>query len=259
MREIPNLNVSVWLMLVVLSFFSVSAAAQSVLNVYGPGGPAPAMNKAAAAFTEKTGIKVQVTAGPTPKWKEQAATNADLIYSGSEHMMSDFSRTFEGLFDVGEALPLYLRSSAILVRPGNPKKIAGFKDLLDQDLKILVVAGAGQTGLWEDIAGRAGNIEDVRALRSNLMLPEAANSGIAKQMWEEDDTIDAWLIWGIWQVANPALADQVAIEPEYTIWRDTGIVTTKQGKEKPEAQAFVEFLLSDDGKVIFKQQGWKTD
>lgn len=242
----------------VFGFASTSVSAQDALRVYGPGGPAPAMNKAAVAFSETTGIKVEVTAGPTPKWKQQAIADADLIYSGSEHMMSDFAKTFDGLFDINEVTPLYLRSSAILVRPGNPKNITGFKDLLNKDLRILVVAGAGQTGLWEDIAGRAGNIEDVRALRKNLVLPEAANSGVAKQMWENDASLDAWLIWGIWQVANPALADAVEMEPEYRIWRDAGAVVTTKGKAKPHAQAFIDFLLSDEGKAIFAEQGWKT-
>jgi accessory colonization factor AcfC len=246
---------------VLLTSFLVGTAAhsQNVLHMYGPGGPAPAMTQAAAAFGEKAGIKMEVTTGPTPKWKDKALADADLIYSGSEYMMSDFAHTFEGLFDVHEAVPLYLRPSAILVRPGNPKKITGFKDLLKPGIKILVVAGAGQTGLWEDIAGRTGKIDDVRALRKNLRFPEAPNSGAAKQIWQDDASIDVWLIWNIWQVANPSLADVVAIEPEYTIWRDTGIVVTKHGKGNAHAAEFVHFLQSDAGKKIFASEGWRID
>ena len=61
------------------------------LRVYGPGGPAPAMKEAAKAFEQKTGTHVVVTAGPTPEWIEQAKLDADLIYSGSETMMTDFA------------------------------------------------------------------------------------------------------------------------------------------------------------------------
>lgn len=237
---------------------TVSAQAQDVLRVYGPGGPAPAMTEAAAAFGKLAGVQVVVTAGPTSRWKEQAQDDADLIYSGSEHMMSGFGRVFAGLFDLHDAVPLYLRPSAILVRPGNPKNIRGFRDLLKPGLRVLVVSGAGQTGLWEDMAGRAGRIEDVRALRRNLLLPEAANSGIARQLWQDDAAIDAWLIWNIWQVANPGLADLVEVEPEYTIWRDTGIVITRHGKDKPQAKAFVSFLQSEAGREIFAAQGWRS-
>ena len=69
---------------------------------------------------------------------------------------------------------------AILVRPGNPKRIRGFQDLLIPGVKVLTVAGAGQTGLWEDVAGRTGDIRMVRALRKNIVFPEAANSAAAK-------------------------------------------------------------------------------
>jgi len=44
------------------------AYAQTTLHVYGPGGPAPAMKEAAAAFEKKTGTQVVVTAGPTGTW-----------------------------------------------------------------------------------------------------------------------------------------------------------------------------------------------
>jgi hypothetical protein len=37
--------------------------------------------------------------------------------------------------------------------------------------------------------------------------------------WRSD--IDAWIIWNIWQVANPTVADLVEVEPEYRIYRDT--------------------------------------
>lgn len=43
------------------------------LNIYGPGGPQPAMKEAAAdAFGKQRGISVAVTAGPAPSWIERA-------------------------------------------------------------------------------------------------------------------------------------------------------------------------------------------
>nr|GEU29190.1 chemoreceptor McpA-like [Tanacetum cinerariifolium] len=58
------------------------ACAQQPLLVYGPGGPAPAMKEAAAAFEHANGTKVTVTAGPTPSWIDHAKQDADIIYSG---------------------------------------------------------------------------------------------------------------------------------------------------------------------------------
>ena len=68
--------------------------------------------------------------------------------------------------------------------------------------------------------------------------------------------IDVWLIWNIWQVANKEIADLVAIEPRYAIYRDTGIALTRRGIADARARAFTDFLLSPDGAAIFRRWGW---
>ena len=242
--------------------FSVSAAssgwAKDAINVYGPGGPAPAMQEAARAFGATNDVTVNVTAGPTTQWLDKAKQDADVVFSGAENMMSDFAKALPGAFELRDAQPLYLRPVAILVRPGNPKRIRGFRDLLAPGVKVLTVGGSGQTGLWEDVAGRTGNIEMVRAFRKNMVLPEAANSGAAKQQWTEQKDIDAWLIWNIWQVANPELAQVVRMDEPFRIYRDTGVVLTRKGSGTPLAKQFTEFLLSPAGRKIFAKWGWDT-
>lgn len=172
-----------------------------------------------------------VTAGPTLEWIAHAKADADVIYSGSETMMTDFAQAMEGSFDETKAEPLYLRPLAILVRPGNPMNITGLADLFKPGYRVLVVNGAGQNGGWEDAAGRMGEIASVRALRANN-LKYAKNSALARKDWMSDPSLDAWIIWNIWQVANPSLADIVPIESDYAIYRDTGIVATKKGGEQ---------------------------
>ena len=204
------------------------------LHVYGPGGPLPAMKEASAVFGKAHNIDVLVTAGPTSQWIDDAKKDADVIFSGSEVMMSDFIKAMPDI-DVSSVKPLYLRAAAILVRPGNPGQIQGIADLLKPGHRILVVNGAGQQGLWEDVAGRQGDIASVRAFRANIAVV-AGNSAEAKAAWTKDPTLDAWLIWTIWQKANPTLADQVAIEPNHAIYRDTGIALTKRGEARVEAK-----------------------
>jgi len=232
-----------------------AAHAGDVLNVYGPGGPAPAMKEAASAFEKKTGIKVAVTAGPTPKWIDQAKADADIVYGGSENMMTDFVGAMEGRIQENEVVPLYLRPYAILVRPGNPRKISGVKQILRPGVNVMVVHGAGQTGAWEDMAGRKGEIKTVKALRSNIVA-YAKNSAEARQKWIDDPKIDVWLIWNIWQVSNPDLAEVVKIESDYAIYRDANVVITTQGKNQPAAKQFVDFLTSPEGARIFRKWGW---
>ena len=240
-----------------VSLFAWSAHAEDALRLYGPGGPAPAMREAAAAFEKSAGIKIDVTAGPTPKWIDQAKTDADMVFSGSETMMTDFVLAMESQLSHRDVIPLYLRPLAILVRPGNPRRISGFEDLLRPGLSVLVVNGAGQNGVWEDAAGRKGDIKTVKALRSNIAA-YARNSAEAKATWVNDKTLDAWLIWNIWQVESPTLADVVNIAPEYAVYRDAGIAITTRGKLKPQTQRFVDFLQSPAGAAIFARWGWKS-
>jgi accessory colonization factor AcfC len=228
----------------------------AVLRAYGPGGPAPAMREAARVFGEQKGIKVEITAGPTPTWRDQAMKDADLIFSGSEYMMTDFvQKDLPGLTDTSTIRTLYLRPSAILVRPGNPKGIKGIKDLAKPGVRILVVQGAGQVGMWEDVAGRTGNVKLVDGVRRNIA-SFAPNSAEAKKLWASDSAYDVWLIWTIWQKESPASADLINTEPESTIYRSCGIVMTYRSERKALAREFADFLQSPVGQRIFVKWGW---
>jgi accessory colonization factor AcfC len=227
----------------------------TVLNVYGPGGPLSAMKDAAATFGRKYRIQVNVIGGPPPSWLPKAMQDADLIFSGSEDMMSNLEMAMRGALDPSTIRPLYLRKAAILVRPGNPDHIKGLNDLLQPGHHILVVNGAGQQGLWEDIAARHGRITTVAKLRANITTV-APNSGVGREDWIKDTSLDAWLTWTIWQVSNPTLAGQVPIEESSQIYRDVGVGLTTKGKTRWEAQLFLNFLQSSEGERIFCRWGW---
>lgn len=241
--------------LIYLIVGSLSIHSFADVQVYGPGGPAPAMKEAAKQFTNKTGIAVHVTSGPTAQWSEKAKIDADVIYSGSEAMMSDFENSFSEQIIKDSVEPLYLRPAAILVRKGNPKNIKGFKDLAKPCVKVLVTHGAGQVGMWEDIAGRTGNIQLTKSVRKNIVT-YAANTGIAKKNWEENSSYDAWLVFNIWGISNPDVGQIIPIEPELVVYRDTGVALTKHSLKDAEAKRFVEFLSSQQGNIIFKKYGW---
>ena len=243
-----------------------AAAPAETLFVYGPGGPLPAMRDAAAAFGQTHGVHVVVTGGPTPQWLAKARTDADVIFSGAEHMMTDFQRQFSdsvagatesSRIDPTTITPLYLRPSAILVRKGNPKRIRRFEDLLRPGVRLLVVQGAGQTGLWEDMAGRTGDITVVRAFRRNIGAV-APTSGEARARWVADTSFDAWIIWNVWQVANPEVADLIPVAPRWRVYRDAGVALTGRGRTRRHAREFVTFLQSPDGARIFARWGWIT-
>lgn len=226
------------------------------IHVYGPGGPAPAMKEAAAAFGKMNGVEVIVTSGPTPQWSDALKADGDVLFSGSEVMMSDFVSSFGDTVVPGTVTSLYMRPAGILVRPGNPKHIRGFADLLKPSIRITVVDGAGQQGMWEDIAGRDGNITTVKAFRSNITL-YAKNTALALKGWNADPSIDAWVTFPIWAKANPGVADVVPLDASRRVYRDAGVALTRRGAGNVDAKAFVRFLSSAKGAAIFKKWGWQ--
>jgi len=246
-----------YLVALVSLLWTLGASAGEVLHVYGPGGPFPAMQAAAEACHQAhPDMEVQVVAGPLPKWREQALDNADLIYSGSENMMTDFLTNMPGLVDEKSIIPAYLRPAAILVHPGNPLKIRDFEDLLKPGVSVMVVQGAGQTGLWEDIAGKNGNLDTLRKLRANIVY-YAPNSADALQRWTGKDAPDAWIIYNIWQIAHPKVAEIVPLGPRHVLYRDMDLSLTRRGQAKPAAREFYHFVLGPQGKAIFTRFGWR--
>lgn len=164
-----------------------------------------------------------------------------------------------GRIDESTFVPLYLRPVSMLVRPGNPKRIRRFEDLLRPGMRVLGArgAGAGQHGLWEDVAGRTGDIRVVHAFRQNIGA-FAENSGVARQRWTDDESFDAWLIWNVWQVANPTLADAIPVAERWRIYRDAGVALTVKGRERTAARDFAAVLLSPEGARIVARWGWMT-
>lgn len=229
------------------------AQAETSLQVYGPGGPAPAMKACAAAYEKSKDIKVQITAGPLDKWQALTET-ADLFYSGSENMMDSFSEKIPNL----DALTIqthYLRPSAILVRPKNPQKIRGIKDLVNRKVKIIVVNGAGQIAMWEDIVGGLKSADALNKFRANIVLA-AKNTGEAEKKWKEDPSIDAWLVFNIWGTRNAEIAQIIPTEKNLTIYRSMGTALAKNTKQKEAAVQFVKFVSSKDCRKLFEKEGW---
>lgn len=231
------------------------ATAQEVLRVYGSEGPAPAIQQAAVIFGDTNDVKVDVVTGPPEKWLDRAAGNADVVFASAEFMMADFVHAGDLAIDEASITPLYIRPSAVLVRPSNPKHISDFPDLLKPGVRIMVVTGSGQTGLWEDMAGKQGDIRIIRAFRKNIVL-FAPNSTEAMRLWDERQDVDAYVTWNIWHMPLRDRAKLIEVGDDYKIYRQCSIALTERGVNKPSARRFIDFLISPEGARIFESWYW---
>ncbi|KJY70888.1 accessory colonization factor [Vibrio coralliilyticus] len=228
----------------------------NVINVYGPGGPDTALRHAAEAFTKKSGVQVNVIAGPESKWTQDAQKKADLIFGSSEQSMSAFVETYPFITNQ-DVEPVYLRRAVIAVPKGNPKNISGIQDLLDKPSSIVVTEGLGVyntsgTGVWEDVAGRTGSLADVQNFREKI-IAYAKGSGASFKAFQQQNA-DAWITWIHWPLNHADKVDYVEIEPERRIYRDLTLAKTKGAD--PQTQDFINFVNSSEGRPFFTREGW---
>lgn len=138
------------------------------------------------------------------------------------------------------------------------KNIQGIDDLTRPGIGIIVNDGGGTsntsgTGVWEDIAGRKGNIETIAGIRKNIIL-YAPNSGTARKALENQPDADVWITWADWAASNPGIGDVVEIAPDYVIWRDMNIAVRQDADA--ETRQFAAWLHSDEAAPAFEKYGW---
>lgn len=226
------------------------------VHVYGPGGPAPVLKELASIYEQKTGEKVVITAGPASAWMSEAKEKADIIYSGNSAMMDTFVSKMEGKISAEKIEVLNIREAGIIVRPKNPKKIKDFKDLLKKDVKIMVVNGAGQVGLYEDMALKNGKRENLVALRKHIKI-FAPNSKAAVEQWNSDPSIDALIIWKHWaDTIGSDKAEFVKSRKSSVIYRASEIVIVNDSANAKQARKFIDFIKSEEAQETWVKKGW---
>jgi accessory colonization factor AcfC len=228
-------------------------AQKDTLYVYGPGGPQGPIDECGKLFSKKMSIPVKVIAGPETKWIEQAKQNGDIVFGGAEYMLTQFKMQHSGLLDSTSRVELYKRGAGILVRPGNPEKITSLKDLTKPGINILEVTGAGQLGMWEDIAGRQNLIGGIQKNIRGAF----ANTALAIEAWKSDSRYDAIIIFASWYNRLKDISQLVKIPAGQTAYRGTPIAITAITDQKQEAQQFIKYLLSPEAHKVFIKWGWE--
>ncbi|GIP33291.1 ABC transporter substrate-binding protein [Paenibacillus sp. J2TS4] len=225
----------------------------NTVKVYGPGGPLGPIQELADRFTKETGIEVEITAGPEAKWIDQAKQDADLIYGGAEYMLREMMNNYPDLIDAKSRTELYSRAAGILVRTGNPKKIHSLDDLTKPGVKIIDVNGAGQLGLWEDLAGRQGLIPGI----DHNIAVSVKSSAEAIELWKSNSSLDAWITYESWHYRLQDVTELIELPDQDKLYRGTPIAIAKHTDNRKEAQQFIDYLKTEDSHQVFQKWGWK--
>lgn len=238
---------------------SISTITFGEINLYGPGGPHTALIEVAKKYKEKTGKDVKVNFGPQGTWNDKAKKNADILFGASEQSALAIANDHNEKFDIYKIEPLYQRRAIILVKKGNPKNITGLRDLANKNVGIIVPDGMGKsntsgTGVWEDMIGRTQNIETIKNFRKNI-ISFTPNSGSARNMFLENNNVDAWITWIDWAKSNPDYGDIIEIEKDLVIFRDFNMVPSNNANQ--DVKNFIKFVKSNEGQKIFNKYGWE--
>jgi len=121
------------------------------------------------------------------------------------------------------------------------------------NIRLLVMNGSDQVGLWEDIAGVRGLIPDFQ----KRIMVSVSSSAEAIERWKTTPNLDAWITFESWHYRLEDVTDLVRLPKEERIYRGTPVVATHFYKNKETARLFIDFLKTDQCHAVFQKWGWE--
>lgn len=211
----------------------------------------PATEEAAAAFTEKTGCKMLLHFGGSGDMlsKMKLAKRGDIYFPGSSDFMA-LAKREKLVVPETEKIVVYLLP-AINVPADNPKQIAKLADLAKPGVRVGIARpDTVCVGLYAvEVLTRAGLADQVKPNIVTNTESCAKTAQIAAL-----GTVDAILGWRVFHYWKPDKIKTIMLEPDQI--PRIGYIPIVIGSlcEQPEvAQQFIDFLLSDDGKAIYRK------
>ena len=220
----------------------------------------PATEEIIHVFQKKFGIPVDVAFGGSGFVLSQMklAKKGDLYFPGSSDFM-EMAKKVGLVFPESEKIVTYL-IPAINVQKGNPKGIGSLKDLTRDGIRVaianpeMVCVG---TYAVEIVERNLSPFEKERFKKNLVNYTESCEktaNAIALK------AVDAVLGWRVFQYWDPQRIETIYLKPE-EIPRIgyIPIAISKFTRDKVLARQFTDFLLSPEGKAIFRKYHYLMD
>ena len=225
------------------------------------------LEKAAALFERQTGVSVEIsvcsrhcakpvaeeatgeTGGDDFLLEIADAGIHDLAIGGAEYLLDDGE--IRGIVQKGKRRTIGYRTSAILVPAGNPKNIHSIEDMAKPDVRIAVSAIDCLKGLWEDICGRLGVLEQIR---NNISY--YANGCVAIVEAVATGEVDAAFGWTAFRHLEPDRIEVIEMPKEQQVMRGTCVGMLSFARQTDRAEQFMDFLASADSRRFYQEYGW---
>jgi len=143
---------------------------------------------------------------------------------------------------------------AINVQKGNPKKVKTLKDLTRSGLKVAIANPEGVcVGAYAvEIIEKVLSPGEKQALRKNLInYTESCEKTATAISLKAADAVIGWRVFQHW---DPARIETIPLQPSEVIRIGyIPVAVSKYTRNREAAEKFISFLLSDEGKSIFRK------
>lgn len=236
------------------------ASSPGKLLLFAGAASKPATEEVVKAFDEKFKIPADVIFGGSGFVLSQMklSRRGDIYFPGSSDFMEVAKR--EGLvYPESEKIVVYL-VPAINVQKGNPKRISSLKDLTKKGIRLAIanpeMVCVGTYAV--EIVERNLNSQEKESLRKNLVNYTESCEKTANVISLR--AVDAVIGWRVFQYWDPERIETVYLKPE-EIPRIgyIPIAISKFTQDRALAQEFIDFIVSPQGKSIFRKYNYLMD
>jgi len=225
------------------------------LLLYCGAGIRPPVDELVEVFRRDYGVRIAVDYAGSEMLLStiRLARRGDLYMPGDRHYIEQAER--ENMILSHRAVCYWVPT--ILVQKGNPKNIRGLEDLFQGGLKL---------GLGDPNACAIGRVTQ-QILAKNNIAWEDIKEYVAYQsltvnelgMQIQARSLDAVIVWDAIARYYSKHGDQVPIAVEKNVISTVDIGVLKFAKYRELADRFVEFVVSERGRDIFRKHSYTVD
>lgn len=222
------------------------------LLVYSGAGLSKAMDEIGQIFEENYGATIQLNYGGCAQLLGQMEINktGDVFVGGS---MNDADIALEKGF-TEECVEVVYHIPAIAVPKGNPGEITSLEDMAKPGVKLIL----GDT--QSNAIGKKGD----KILEKNGLLAEVNANVVARGVTVNEIVTqiglnqgDAGLIWADNGIGNEDI-EIIEIPAEQNLMDKVPACVLNFTEKEDLAKAFVDFLISEEGKAVFVKHGFQS-
>jgi molybdate transport system substrate-binding protein len=237
-----------------LPVINAAAAAEDRLLVFAGAAGKPPTEEAAKAFQKKTGVKVDLVFGGSGFVLSQMilGKKGDIYFPGSSDFM-EIAKKKGAVFPETDRKVVYL-AQAINVQKGNPKKIRNLRDLTRPGLRVAIANPEGVcVGLYAvETIEKVFSPAEKAAFRKNLVNYTESCEKTATAVSLK--AVDAVIGWSVFQYWDPQRIETVPLKAdEISRIGYIPVAIARYTRNRARAQQFIDFMLSGEGRAIFKK------